>query len=54
MSRRRAGQGFAAVVSNWRDYDAPFGTKLRMLLRNNWTKVRTRNSCCGNNGEPGC
>jgi hypothetical protein len=43
-----------AVASNLREYDATFGTKLRMLLRNNWTKVRTRGNCCGNDGEPGC
>lgn len=43
-----------AAVSNWRTYDAPFGTKLKMLLRNSWTKARTRSNCCGNDGEPGC
>ncbi len=43
-----------AVFSNWRDYDAPFATKLRMAARNNWTKVRTRSNCCGAEGEPGC
>jgi len=45
---------FRASVTNWREYDAGFGTKLRMLLRNNWRKVRTRSNCCGNDGEPGC
>jgi hypothetical protein len=40
--------------ANWRGFEAPFGTKLRMLLRNNWTKVRTRSNCCGRDGEPGC
>ena len=28
--------------------------KLRLFVRNNWIKVRTRSSCCGNHGEPGC
>lgn len=46
--------GFGNVVSNWREYDAPFATKLRLLLRNNWIKARTRSNCCGNDGEPGC
>jgi hypothetical protein len=46
--------GFRAVVSNWREYDAPFATKLRLALRNNWRKLRTRSNCCGNEGEPGC
>jgi hypothetical protein len=45
---------FGAMVSNWRTYDAPFRTKLRMTLSNNWTKVRKRQNCCGNPGQPGC
>ncbi len=45
---------FGNVVTNWKTYDAPFATKLRLLLRNNWTKTRTRSNCCGNEGEPGC
>lgn len=52
MSQRRPSLG--AVAPNWREYDAGFGTKLRLLLRNNWRKLRTRRSCCGNDGEPGC
>ncbi len=52
MSRQRP--SFGNVITNWRDYDAPFGTKLKLLLRNNWKKVRTRSNCCGNDGEPGC
>lgn len=32
----------------------PFRRKLRLLVRNNWIKLRTRSSCCGNYGEPGC
>ncbi len=32
----------------------PLRRKLRLVLRNNWTKLRTRSSCCGNHGEPGC
>lgn len=43
-----------ATIANWRDYDGSFGTKLRLALRNNWKKVRTRSTCCGNAGEPGC
>jgi len=43
-----------AGAANWRHYDAPFGAKLRMLLRNSWTKARTRANCCGHDGEPGC
>lgn len=40
--------------SNWRTYEAPALTKLRLALRNNWRKLRRRRSCCGNEGEPGC
>jgi hypothetical protein len=32
----------------------PLGLKIRLILSNNWTKVRKRSSCCGNYGEPGC
>jgi hypothetical protein len=49
---RRRGPGNA--VRNWREYDAPFGVKLRMALRNSWTKLRRRANCCGRDGEPGC
>ena len=41
-------------MQNWRDYDAPLGTKLRLYARNNWIKIRTFSGCCGNHGEPGC
>ena len=43
-----------AVFSNWREYDAPLLTKLRMAAKNNWRKINRRKSCCGNDGEPGC
>jgi hypothetical protein len=32
----------------------PLRTKVWLLARNNWTKVSTGSSCCGNFGEPGC
>lgn len=32
----------------------PLKHKLHLLFRNNWIKIRTRSSCCGNHGEPGC
>jgi hypothetical protein len=32
----------------------PLGRKLQLFLRNNLIKVRTRSSCCGNYGQPGC
>ncbi|HZQ59111.1 MAG TPA: hypothetical protein VFA84_13810 [Acidimicrobiales bacterium] len=43
-----------AAFSNWSTYDAPFGTKLRMVVSNNLIKIRKRQDCCGNHGQPGC
>lgn len=40
--------------TNWRTYDAPFATKVKLAVRNNAKKARTGSSCCGNHGEPGC
>jgi hypothetical protein len=42
------------VFSNWATYDAPFTTKLRMVVTNNLIKLRTRQECCGHHGQPGC
>jgi hypothetical protein len=54
MDTRGPRPSLGAVFTNWRTYDASLTTKLRMLLRNNWTKARKRSNCCGNTGEPGC
>ncbi|MGE5289720.1 MAG: hypothetical protein ACM3ML_21515 [Micromonosporaceae bacterium] len=43
-----------ALLSNWASYDAPFAAKLRMAASNTFTKLRRRQACCGNNGQPGC
>ncbi len=51
-NRRRA--SLRAVFTNWRDYDAPFFTKLRLSLTNSATKLRTLSDCCGHPGQPGC
>jgi hypothetical protein len=45
---------FAATRANWKAYDAPLATKVRLTLANNWFKVRNRQNCCGNYGQPGC
>jgi hypothetical protein len=47
-------QGFKISLQNFRDYDAPFATKVRMAIANNLKKARTHSSCCGNHGQPGC
>jgi len=28
--------------------------KIRLLWRNNWTKLKNFQDCCGHPGEPGC
>jgi hypothetical protein len=47
-------QGPGIAWRNFREYRAPFFVKLRMAGRNSWTKVRRRQTCCGNPGAPGC
>ena len=42
-----------AVFANMRS-PMPLGRKLQRVVANNWTKVRTRQNCCGHPGEPGC
>jgi hypothetical protein len=43
-----------AFASNWATYQAPFATKLRLAVSNSLIKLRNRQSCCGNHGQPGC
>jgi hypothetical protein len=40
--------------TNWRVYDAPFLTKLRLTLRNRLKATFSLEQCCGHVGEPGC
>jgi len=47
-------QSFRVSLNNFRSYDAPFHEKVRMAIANNLIKLRTRSSCCGNHGQPGC
>jgi len=42
-----------AIFTNLRA-PVPLGLKVRRLLINNWTKIRSRSTCCGHPGEPGC
>ena len=44
----------SAFFTNWREYDGPFGTKLRLTLRNRTRAVLLLKGCCGHPGEPGC
>jgi hypothetical protein len=41
-------------MANFRDYDAPFATKVKLVFTNNLIKLRTHSGCCGNHGQPGC
>jgi len=50
----RQGPSLRAIFSNWRESDLPFCRKVGAVVRNNWIKLRTRRSCCGHLGEPGC
>lgn len=48
--RRYVGQFF----TNWREYDAPLLTKVRLASRNRLHAAFSRAQCCGHLGEPGC
>jgi len=43
-----------AFFANFRTYEAPTATKLRLAFENNLKKLRTGADCCGNHGQPGC
>ena len=45
---------FLDLIANFRDYEAPLPTKIRLALRNTAIKLRNRSDCCGHPGEPGC
>jgi hypothetical protein len=32
----------------------PWREKLRLIIKNNFIKLKTRQNCCGHPGEPGC
>jgi len=54
VTTQMARSGGNIFFTNFRTYDAPFPSKVRLALANTWKKVRTRSGCCGNHGEPGC
>lgn len=41
-------------LANWSESDDIAVVKVRKAIRNNWRKLRTGSTCCGNHGEPGC
>ena len=42
-----------AVMANLR-LPMSVGRKMRLLVRNYWTRLVRRQTCCGHPGEPGC
>ena len=50
----KAGEHLRNVFTNWREYDAPFGTKVRLAVRNRVRATFSKQQCCGHTGEPGC
>ncbi len=50
-SGRRRGLGI--YLTNLRQ-PMPLGAKLRMLLVNNWRRLRYGKDCCDHPGQPGC
>ncbi len=53
MTEHKTRGSLSATLQNLRQ-PMPLRLKLRLFLRNEWTKVRTRSDCCGHPGEPGC
>jgi hypothetical protein len=52
--RQRAEEHLGNFFTNWREYDAPLGTKLRLAMRNRLKATFSKQQCCGHTGEPGC
>jgi len=48
------GEHIRQFFTNWREYDAPIGTKLALTVRNRSKALFSRAQCCGNDGQPGC
>jgi hypothetical protein len=44
----------SSFFSNWSNYEASFGKKLALTVKNRSRAVYTLKGCCGNHGEPGC
>ena len=51
---REAKRHLMNFFTNWREYDAPFGTKVRLTVRNRVRATFSKQQCCGHTGEPGC
>ncbi len=49
----RGRPNFRAFLTNLQA-PLPWSTKMKLLFRHNWLKLRNRQNCCGHPGEPGC
>lgn len=54
MARPRPRHLVRAFFTNWREFEAPLSTKVRLTLRNRWRATVLLKGCCGNHGQPGC
>ncbi len=52
--RRNERPNLSDIFSNMRNSDLPWHRTLAMVASNNWRKLKTRRSCCGSLGAPGC
>jgi|GEM_PF-1315782 len=43
-----------AFARNFRDSDLPLGERSQITARNLWRRLVLRQTCCGNDGQPGC
>jgi len=50
----RARYHVRSFFTNWREYEAPFWTKVGLTLRNRWRSIVLLKGCCGHAGQPGC
>jgi len=41
-------------LRNFLESDLPIGRRSRLTARNLWRRLVLRQSCCGNDGQPGC
>ncbi len=54
MKQPKKRPSLQGVFSNWKNNPLPFFSKVKMVLRNNLIKLKTRKNCCGHYGEVGC
>lgn len=43
-----------AFARNFLESDLPIGRRSRLTVGNLWRRLVLRQTCCGNDGQPGC